>query len=47
MRKPHEEPNTQQGTDEDPEEEHAIQQDPVKGPSKVSTVDLPKTIYIH
>ena len=34
MRNPHEEAKTQQNTDEDPAEEHAIQQAPVKGLSK-------------
>ena len=34
MTNPHEEAKTQQNTDEDPAEEHAIQQAPVKGLTK-------------
>ena len=34
MRNPHEEAKTQQNNNEDPAEEHAIQQAPVKGLTK-------------
>ena len=44
MRNPHEEAKTQQNTDEDPAEEHAIQQAPVKGLSKKSPLSMYKKI---
>ena len=45
MRNPHEEAKTQQNTDEDPAEEHAIQQAPVKGLSKKSPLSIYKKLY--
>ena len=45
MTNPHEEAKTQQNTDEDPAEEHAIQQAPVKGLSKKSPLSIYKKLY--
>ena len=45
MTNPHEEAKTQQNTDEDPAEEHANQQAPVKGLSKKSPLSIYKKLY--
>ena len=42
MTNPHEEAKTQQNTNEDPAEEHANQQAPVKGLSKKSPLSIYK-----